>query len=75
MEASPYFLSLNGVWKFKWVPDPSQKPIDFYVPSYDVSGWDDIEVPSVWRCTGFVIISLGTNLSMSILVILLLTIL
>lgn len=29
MEASPYFLSLNGVWKFKWVPDPSQKPIDF----------------------------------------------
>ncbi len=52
MEASPYFLSLNGVWKFKWVPDPSQKPIDFYVPSYDVSGWDDIEVPSVWQMYG-----------------------
>ena len=53
MEASPYFLSLNGVWKFKWVPDPSQKPIDFYVPSYDVSGWDDIEVPSVWQMENY----------------------
>ncbi len=48
MESSPYFLSLNGTWKFKWVPEPSQKPAGFYDPSYDVSGWDDIEVPSTW---------------------------
>lgn len=52
MEESPFFLSLNGTWKFKWVPDPSQKPADFYNPSYDVSGWDDIEVPSVWQVYG-----------------------
>ena len=62
MEASPYFLSLNGVWKFKWVPDPSQKPIDFYVPSYDVSGWDDIEVPSVWQMYGIRSITLGQTI-------------
>lgn len=52
MEDSPYFLSLNGTWKFKWVADPSKKPVDFYNPTYDVSGWDDIEVPSVWQVYG-----------------------
>lgn len=52
MEESPYFLSLNGTWKFKWVPDPSQKPADFYNPAFDVSGWDDIEVPSSWQIYG-----------------------
>lgn len=25
MEKSPYYKSLNGVWKFKWVADPSKK--------------------------------------------------
>lgn len=52
MEASPYFMSLNGTWKFKWVPDPSQRPETFYDPSCDVSGWDDITVPSVWQVYG-----------------------
>ncbi|WP_455586425.1 glycoside hydrolase family 2 TIM barrel-domain containing protein [Bacteroides sp.] len=52
MESSPYFLSLNGTWKFKWAPDPSKKPDGFFAPSYDVSGWDDIEVPSTWQVYG-----------------------
>ena len=28
--ASKNFLSLNGTWKFKWVPKPSLKPANFF---------------------------------------------
>lgn len=52
MEESPYFLSLDGVWKFKWVALPSKKPKGFEEPSFDVSGWDDIDVPSSWQVYG-----------------------
>ncbi len=52
MEDSPYYMSLNGVWKFKWVPDPDKKPADFYTDSYNVSTWDNIDVPSNWQIYG-----------------------
>ncbi len=48
-EDSPYFLSLNGMWKFHWCGDPDGRPIEFFSPSYDVSSWDDIKVPSNWQ--------------------------
>lgn len=51
-EASPFYMSLNGTWKFKWVPNPTQRPADFYKTDYDVSGWDNIEVPSTWQVYG-----------------------
>ena len=44
--ASTWALSLNGQWKFHWVPRPEERPVDFYKPSYDVSGWKEIPVPS-----------------------------
>ncbi|MDR1437014.1 MAG: hypothetical protein LBI65_02730, partial [Candidatus Symbiothrix sp.] len=28
-EQSAYFQSLNGIWKFKWVENPSLRPIGF----------------------------------------------
>lgn len=49
---STYWKSLNGDWKFNWVPNPSERPEDFYKPSYDVSSWDDIKVPSSWNVYG-----------------------
>ncbi len=49
MEESPYYKSLNGIWKFHWVPDPAERPMDFYRPDYDASQWDDITVPSPWQ--------------------------
>ena len=52
LEESPWFLSLNGVWKFKWAPDPARKPADFQSSSFDVSAWDNIDVPSVWQVYG-----------------------
>lgn len=46
-------LNLNGIWKFHFVPEPGQRPLDFYVEGYDVSGWDDIPVPSCWEMQGY----------------------
>jgi beta-galactosidase len=52
LEESPWYLSLNGVWKFKWAPDPARKPADFHVNTFDDSAWDNIDVPSVWQVYG-----------------------
>lgn len=50
---SPDYMLLNGTWKFNWVKQPSERPADFYKASYDVSQWDDIEVPSCWEMKGY----------------------
>lgn len=51
--ASSYCMSLNGTWKFHWVDWPQKRPADFYKPSYDVSGWANIPVPSNWQVQGY----------------------
>ena len=50
---SPWYLSLNGTWKFNWVRKPADSPQGFFTPNYDVSGWDDIPVPSNWELQGY----------------------
>lgn len=50
---SPYYLSLNGQWKFHWVKQPSDRPVDFYKTDYNVSGWKEIQVPSNWEMLGY----------------------
>lgn len=44
---------LNGVWKFKWSSKPANRPIDFYKNDFEVSKWDDIDVPSDWQMRGY----------------------
>ena len=51
-ENSPFYMSLNGVWKFNWVSEPEKKPETFYELSYDVYDWDNIDVPAVWQIYG-----------------------
>lgn len=51
-ENSKYWMSLDGTWKFNWVPEPSKRPADFYKPDYNTAGWDDITVPSNWNVVG-----------------------
>jgi len=49
---SRYWMSLDGKWKFNWVREPSLRPVNFYKTDFDVSGWDDIDVPSNWNIAG-----------------------
>jgi beta-galactosidase len=51
--ASSFCQSLNGLWKFNWVPTPEKRPVDFYKSDYDVSGWKEIAVPSNWEVKGY----------------------
>ncbi len=47
-------LDLNGVWYFKYVPEPSQRPMEeFYGDDADVSDYDTISVPSCWEMKGY----------------------
>jgi beta-galactosidase len=52
-ESSPYYLSLDGPWKFNCVHTPEERPQDFYKPAFDVSGWAEIPVPSNWELQGY----------------------
>ena len=53
VDASPFTSSLNGTWKFNYVDRPADRPADFYRTDYDVSGWDDLDVPSSWEVQGY----------------------
>lgn len=46
-------LLLNGKWKFNWVKQPEDRPVNFYKNRYDVSGWKEIDVPSSWEMKGY----------------------
>ncbi len=48
-----FIESLDGVWKFKWYPNPDSVVTGFYEPSFNTSGWDDIKVPGNWEVQGF----------------------
>ena len=50
---SSRYLLLNGDWAFHFVPEPSQRPLNFYKEDYDVSGWETIPVPSNWEMQGY----------------------
>lgn len=47
------YLLLNGIWKFKWVKKPADRPRDFFKNSYNTKGWNAIKVPSNWEVEGF----------------------
>lgn len=49
------YLSLNGTWNFNFVTEPLLRPgeTDFWGDNVDVSGWDQIDVPSCWEMKGY----------------------
>ena len=51
--ATPYRLSLDGDWKFKWVGDPARRPLDFWKEDFDDSNWGTIDVPSCVEMRGY----------------------
>ncbi len=52
-EESPWLKSLNGRWKFNWVPRPADRPLDFWRLDYDDSRWSEIDVPANWELNGY----------------------
>ena len=50
---SVFYKTLSGTWKFNWVRKPADRPVDFYKTDFDVSGWNDIPVPSNWELEGY----------------------
>ena len=51
--ASPYYLTLNGAWKFHWVKQPSDRPLNFFSLAFDDSGWKTIPVPCNMEMQGY----------------------
>lgn len=52
-EKSQFFQSLNGTWKFKWVPIAANRVMDFFTVKYKDQDWDDFAVPSNWEFKGY----------------------
>jgi len=50
---SPYYINLNGHWRFSWVEKPADRPMKFYTSSYNDSQWDLIPVPANWEFLGY----------------------
>lgn len=51
--ATPYAHSLNGEWKFAWVPHPSKRIANFWRPDFDDTGWKTIRVPANVELEGY----------------------
>lgn len=52
VEQSPFYRSLDGIWKFTWTRTSLERPEGFWEPSFDVTGWGDIEVPGNMELQG-----------------------
>ncbi len=50
---SERYLSLNGAWRFSWVPSVEARPADFFKPGYNDGHWDTMQVPGLWERNGY----------------------
>lgn len=53
LKHSSNYLSLNGKWKFNWVNDADQRPVDFWSKSFNDKGWGTMPVPGMWELNGY----------------------
>ena len=47
------FTSLNGLWKFRYLPSVEQVEPFFKEDGFEASDWDSIPVPSNWQMLGY----------------------
>ena len=52
MTKSPWYQSLDGVWKFHWVGTPANAKADWCAKDFDDASWTNIDVPSSWQVWG-----------------------
>ena len=50
---TPYSILLNGTWKIRMADNPDGRILDFYHVGYDVSAWDDIQIPATFEVHGY----------------------
>lgn len=50
---SPYYKSLNGLWKFKLFDSPLVVPNNVYKTTFKDKQWNNIPVPSSWQMEGY----------------------
>ena len=49
----PYFVRLDGIWDFHYVPNADERPADFFRTDYDDSSWGTIPVLGNWELNGY----------------------
>lgn len=52
-EKASNFMPLNGMWKFNWVKDQTERPVDFYQVDFEDQYWVDFPVPGLWELNGY----------------------
>lgn len=52
-ETSDRFQLLNGKWRFQYFNSIYELQDEFYKSDYDVSGFDELDVPGVWQNAGY----------------------
>ena len=50
---SARYLSIEGDWKFDWVRNANERPLDFFSPTLDDSKWGKMPVPGCWELNGY----------------------
>ena len=51
-DGNAYYRSLDGMWRFKWVGNPEERPEGFQNDEYRTQDWDEIAVPGNWNVQG-----------------------
>ena len=46
-------MSLDGMWKFRWTPVPSERIADFYRTDFNDEDWKSFPVPANWEINGY----------------------
>ena len=52
MTQSPWYQSLDGVWKFQWVGVPTNAKTEWCAKDFDDASWTNIDVPASWQVWG-----------------------
>ncbi|MBN2558320.1 MAG: hypothetical protein JXB33_06170 [Clostridia bacterium] len=50
---SEFVMSLDGLWRFKWLATTDDLDIPLITDGSDADGWDEIQVPSNWEMHGY----------------------
>lgn len=52
-QKSPFYINLNGTWKFNWAENFIKSPANFYEEGFNDSEWDNFNIPASWEVNGY----------------------